>query len=124
MRTLFLTAIASASLMTSAACKQTKTEGEQTQVDKANEDLAAARTKYIAAAKERLAMIDAKIDELGKRADAASSEAAEKLRARRDQLATKLDAMGKQAASGWASFKQDVERGVDSIEKDIDNALK
>lgn len=122
MRTLFLAAIASGFLMTSAACK--KTETEQVQVDKASEDLADARAKYVAAAKERLAKIDAKIDELGKRADAASAKAVAELRVRRDQLATKLDATGKQAASGWASFKQDVERGVDSIEKDIDNALR
>jgi uncharacterized protein involved in exopolysaccharide biosynthesis len=122
MRTLFLTAILSASLMATAACK--KTETEQAQVNEANVDLADARAKYIAAAKERLAKIDAKLDELGKRADAASAETVAKLRARRNQLATKLDTMGTQATSGWARFKQDVENGVDAIEKDIDNALK
>jgi len=122
MRTLLLTAIASASLMASAACK--KTETEQALVDEGTADLSDARAKYIAAAKERLAKIDAKIAELGKRADAASAKAVTELRARRDQLATKLDLMGKQAASGWARFKQDVEHGVDAIEKDIDNALQ
>lgn len=109
----------------SAACKKAeKTGAEPTEVDKANAELADARAKYIAAAKERLAKIDARIDALGKRADAESAELAAKLRARRDQLAARLDTMADQAASGWATFKQGVERGVDSIEKDLDNALK
>ena len=127
MRTLFLSVIASATLMTSAACKKTETEttGTQTtELDKANAALIDARTKYVAAAKERLTKIDARIDELGKRADAESQATVAKLRARREQIAARIDTIAHQAAAGWTDLKQAVDDGVDSIQKDVDAALR
>jgi hypothetical protein len=127
MKTMFLAVIASATLMTSAACKKTETETtgmQQTELDKANADLADARVKYMAAAKERLTKIDARIDELGKRADAESRTTVTKLRAHRDQVAARLDTSAHQAAAGWSDFKRTVDDGVDSIEKEVDTALR
>lgn len=126
MRTImFLAVIASATLMTSAACKKTETTGtQQTDLDKANPELVDARAKYLAAAKERLARIDARIDGLGKRADAESRATVAKLRARREQVAAGLETTAHQAATGWAGFKKAVDDGVDAIEKDVDTALR
>jgi hypothetical protein len=124
---MFLAVIASTTLMTSMACKKTENEAtgtQQTELDKANAALVDARVKYMAAAKERLTKIDARIDELGKRADAESKATAARLRARREQIAARLDTIARQAATGWADLKQAVDDGVDSIEKDVDTALK
>lgn len=126
MKTMFLAVIASATL-TSAACKKTETQTTgtpQTEVDKANADLVDARARYVAAVKERLTMIDARIDELGKRADAESKATVARLRARREQVAAKLDTIAHQVATGWADLKQVVDDGVDSIAKDVDTALR
>lgn len=127
MRTMVLALLASANLMTSAACKKTETQTTgtpPTEVDKANADLVDARVKYVAAAKERLRKIDARIDELGTRADAESRATVARLRARREQVAAKLDSIAHQAATGWADLKQAVDDGVDSIAKDVDTALR
>lgn len=127
MRTMFLSVIASATLMTSAACKKTGTETtgtQQTELDKANAALVDARAKYVVAAKERLTKIDARIDELGKRADAESQATVAKLRARREQVAARIDTIAHQAATGWTDLKQAVDDGVDSIQKDVDAALR
>lgn len=127
MRTTFFAWIASATLMTSAACKKTETQitgTSQTDVEKANADLVDARARYVAAVKERLTKIDARIDELGKRADAESKATVARLRAGREQIAAKLDTIAHQAATGWADLKQAVDDGVDSIAKDVDTALR
>ena len=125
MRTLFLSAIASATLMISADCKKTETTGtQQTELDKANAAAVDARAKYVAAAKDRLTNIDARIDELAKRADAESQATVAKLRARREQVAARIDTIAHQATAGWTDLKQVVDDGVDSIQKDVDAALR
>jgi len=127
MKTMVWMALASATLMMGAACKKTDSAPQgspPTEIDKGNADLVDARARYTTAAKERLARIDARIDDLSQRADAESKEAVAKLRARRDQVAASLDALSHQAASGWETLKQDVDHGVDAIEKDVNTALK
>jgi len=122
--TMFHAAI-SLTLLGSVACKPSDTHRDHpTEVDKGNEDLAEARAHYVAATKERLVQIDAKIDELGARADADSKDAVAKLRIRLDELAAKLDALSHQAADGWKTFKQEVEQGADAIERDVRTAMK
>jgi hypothetical protein len=120
MRAIFRAAIISTALFSTTACN-TKPSSD---VDQANAELADARAKYVAATKARLATIDAQLDELGKRADAKSKDVAAALRVRRDQLAAKLDEVGRRAASGWTDLEKDVDEGVDSIAKDLADAMK
>jgi hypothetical protein len=47
-----------------------------------------------------------------------------KLRARREQVAARIDTITHQAATGWTDLKQAVDDGVDSIQKDVDAALR
>lgn len=99
-----------------------KATDEPSQLDKAHSDVTDARDRYIAVAKQRLAKLDAQIDDLAKRADSSSTAAA--LRARRDQLASKLDEMSRDPGATWERFKHDLDGAADSIEKDVERATK
>jgi len=133
MRTLLWTSLVGLALVTGACKKKqdnmpempdmTKTV-EPTQVDKGNADLVAARDHYALAARERLAKIDLQLQDLEQRTDAKSKETAATLRVRRVELATRLDAAKDRAAGDWDRFKQDVDQGLDTVEKDLHDALK
>jgi septal ring factor EnvC (AmiA/AmiB activator) len=97
---------------------------EQRELSKAEGELAKARANYIVTTRERLAKIDARINDLELRADAKAKDAAVGLRARRDMLAAQLDqASNRIDASDWDDFRGDLEDTFKQIEKDVDRAF-
>lgn len=96
---------------------------QQHELSAAQGDFAQARERYSVAAKQRLADIDAKLQQLEMKADASAKGAAAKLRVQRDALATKLSAVGNEAQSNWDTFKKDVDDGFDRLESDVKDAL-
>lgn len=108
-----------------AGCNQTEPAPagkvqEHQELDRARSDLDDARDQYIAAARRRLAALDAKIHDLAMRAD--KSDTAAKLRARRDDLAKRIDSLKHE--EGWQRLKQDLDAQADAIRKDIDDATR
>lgn len=96
---------------------------EQRELAEAQGNLAKARANYITTTRERLARIDAKINELEARGEMKSKDAAITLRARRDALAGKLDQAGSRVDAEWDEFKSDLDDTFSKIEKDVDGAL-
>ena len=101
------------------------------QLDKAEGDLAAAKSdlvaakdKYAVTARDRFAKIDIRIHELEARTDAKSKETVATLRTRRAELAARLDDLKHRAAADWENFTKDVDKGLDTVEKDLSDALK
>jgi hypothetical protein len=87
-------------------------------------DLAAARDRYVTSARERLAQVDAKINELSAKADAKSRETAASLKVRRDEIAHEIDVSKDHASKDWDSFKKSVDDSFDKLENDVNDALK
>jgi hypothetical protein len=133
MRKIFWCSIVTATFLVSAGCKKTESRDKASESvkaaaedvkDLAETELAAARTLFEATAKDRYAKLEARIAELDAKADAKSKETAAALRARRDQLKTDLNKIGTQSSSVWNNFKNNVNSTFDTLEKDVDNALK
>ena len=98
----------------------TKKQGE---LSAAETEFAQARERYTVAAKQRLANLDAKIQEIEHKPGAQAKDAAAQLRPQRDEIARKLDAIGSQAQAGWDAFKKDVDDELDKLEKAVNDAL-
>jgi septal ring factor EnvC (AmiA/AmiB activator) len=96
---------------------------EQRELAEAQGELAKARANYVVTARERLARIDAKINDLERRADAKSKDAAITLRARRDALASKLDSAASRVDDEWTEFRSDLDGTFKQIENDIEKSL-
>lgn len=98
----------------------TKQQGE---LSAAETEFAQARERYTVAAKQRLANLDAKIQQIEHKPGAQAKDAAAQLRPQRDEIARKLDAVGSQAQAGWDAFKKDVDDELDKLEKGVHDAL-
>jgi septal ring factor EnvC (AmiA/AmiB activator) len=97
---------------------------EQRELAKAEGELAQARANYIVTTRERLARMDARINDLELRSDLKAKDAAVGLRARRDMLATKLDAASNRIdAADWDDLRGDLDDTFKQIEKDIERAF-
>ena len=86
-------------------------------------ELAQARANYAVTTRERLAKLDARINELEARGNAVARDAAIALRARRDALAAKLDTAASRLDEEWTEFRDDMEATFKKIEMDLDDAL-
>lgn len=106
------------------ASDRTDLTKHETDLDRANADLTRSKDEYVAAGRERLARIDARINELSARTDAKAHEEAQDLKIRRDELARRLDNASARARTDWDAFKKDVNDGFDKLESDVDDALK
>jgi len=133
MRNILWCSIVTATFFVGAGCKKTESRDKTSEsVKKAAEDvkdlaeteLAAARTLFETTAKERYAKLETRIVELEAKADAKSKETAAALRARREQLKTDLNKIGTQSSVAWSNFKNNVNATFDTLEKDVDEALK
>lgn len=96
---------------------------ERGELQQAQGELATAQVNYVAAVRERLARLDAKINDLSAKPDAKSKDAAIALRARRDALAVKLETAPSVTAAQWDDWRKDVDQTFGQIEKDADDAL-
>jgi septal ring factor EnvC (AmiA/AmiB activator) len=97
---------------------------EQRELSKAEGELTKARSNYIVTMRERLAKIDARINDLEMRSDLKAKDAAVGLRARRDMLATRLDqAANRIDTSDWDEFRGELDSTFKQIETDIDRAF-
>jgi small-conductance mechanosensitive channel len=96
---------------------------EQRDVGGAKADLAQARERYSVAAKQRLANIDTKLQQIESKGDASAKDTAAKLRARREEIASRLNQVGTQAEASWDTYKKDVDDSFDKLDKDVDSAL-
>lgn len=101
------------------ADKERSLDDSRRQLGSAQGTLTDARTAYSAAAKQRLAKLDAALAGLATRKDAASKDAATGLVARRDSLAAKLALMPAGADVGLAAYMKDVDATFDAIERDL-----
>jgi chromosome segregation ATPase len=97
---------------------------QQGELGAAQSDLAQARERYSVAAKQRLANVDAKIQQLELRSDATARDTAAKLRVRRDEIANRLNAAGGQVQADWDAYKKAIDDTFDKLDKDVDKALK
>jgi hypothetical protein len=119
MKTVMLLLIAA---LGSSACRDranTEYDVTVTKTVEHDDDFVQTRTTYETSARERLNRLNARIDELGQRADARAQDAAARLRVERDALASKLDRASQQAEAGWDAFESDVSRSFDKLESDI-----
>ena len=87
-------------------------------------DLEAERSALAKSIEERTAKLDARIDELEKRGDEKSKEAAATLRAKRDQARAKLNELGNRTQENWQAFKRDVGDAWDQLERDVSEATR
>ena len=87
-------------------------------------DLEAERSARSKSIEERTARLDARIDELEKRGDEKSKEAAATLRAKRDQARAKLSELGTRTQENWQAFKRDVQDSWDALERDVTEATR
>lgn len=90
----------------------------------ADDDFIQTRMNYQTTVRERLNRLDAKLDQLEDRVDAASRDAAARLRATWDQLASRINTIGEQAETGWDRFQSEMSRTFDQLEREVDDALK
>jgi uncharacterized phage infection (PIP) family protein YhgE len=104
--------------------KQKEMMKQQRELTEAQGNLAKARVNYVTAARERLAKLDAKIDELEARGDAKSKDAAITLRARRNALAAELDTAGSRIDAEWDKFRSDLDDTFQKAEKEVKEALE
>ena len=93
---------------------------QQREVDNARGNLTQAREQYSMHLRDRLAKIDAKIQEDAQSSDAKLRDKAAAAKPRRDELARKVDDARTQSADQWDSFKKGVDDSFDSLEKDLD----
>ena len=87
-------------------------------------DLEAERSALSKSIEERTAKLDARIDELEKRGDEKSKDAAATLRAKRDQARAKLNELGTRTQENWQAFKRDVGDAWDQLERDVSEATR
>lgn len=87
-------------------------------------DLEAERSALSKDVEERAARLDARIDELEKRGDEKSKEAAATLRAKRDQARAKMSELGTRTQENWQAFKRDVSDAWDRLEADVTEATR
>ncbi|MBA3541768.1 MAG: hypothetical protein H0T79_19295 [Deltaproteobacteria bacterium] len=106
------------------ADKQIDVAVQQGEKGMAEAELVAARTAYATTTKDRMTKFEARIAELDKKADAKSKETAAALHVRHATLKTKLDGLQTQASATWNNFTKDVDSSFDSLEKDLNDALK
>ena len=71
----------------------------------------------------RLAKLDAKLTELGAKADAKSKQLATDLRIKRDAVAAKVKALGTTAEVDFGKFTDDLDDSFDAVEHDVFDAL-
>jgi hypothetical protein len=87
-------------------------------------DLETERSALSKSVEERTARLDARIDELEKRGDEKSKEAAATLRAKRDQARAKMNELGTRTQENWQAFKRDVSDAWDQLERDVNEATR
>ncbi len=97
---------------------------DQAKLDSAKADWEKAAADYGTAVHARLEKLDAKLNVLAAKADAKSREAEQKIKERRDVLASKLDGLATQGTEHWDAFKKDVDSSFDSLEHDLNAAIK
>ena len=103
---------------------------ERKDVTEANRDLAQAKTElsaerdeFVRINREKLASIDARINELEAKGTAKSKQAAADLKVRRNELSAKIDRAQERTSANWAEFKSDVDRTYEQLKADIDAAF-
>jgi hypothetical protein len=116
------TILAISLLVTAGACKKSAdTDRHDTAV---KQDLTQTRADFEKATADRIAALNAKIDELEKRGDDKAHATAAALRTRRDEAQARLSTFKESAGTTWDQFKADASRSWEQLEKDTDAALK
>ena len=87
-------------------------------------DLDAERTALTRSVDERAMRLDARIDELERKGDEKSKQAAATLRAKRDQARAMLSELGMRTEENWQTFKRDVSDAWDALERDVNEATR
>jgi len=93
------------------------------ELERAKAELAAARDEFMRVSREKLARMDAQIQQLETKADAKSKKVAADLRVRRNQLAAKIDRASDRTAENWNEFKADVDKNFEEIQNELDKAF-
>ena len=122
---------------------------QQGELNAAETNLAQARDRFVTAAKDRLAQLDQKIQDLSARTDAKAKEVAATAKIKRDEIAQKIEnakmlgttdpavrhdtgtkydpATGHTTVNddkSFKDFKKDLDDSFDKVEKDVNDALK
>ena len=90
----------------------------------AHDDFETTRNTYAQHINDRLDKLDARIHELAARGTEKAREAADELRAERERLRPQLDEMRVHAKAGWDAFEAGVTKGVDDLQRKIEDAFK
>jgi hypothetical protein len=91
-------------------------------IEKVGDRLGDTKAEFVASGKQRLAEIDAKLEQLETDASAKGLEKREDLRREKAELTTELDAIEKQSEDTWANSKQRFADGLGKLEKKIEHA--
>jgi type IV secretory pathway VirB10-like protein len=86
-------------------------------------EYARVRTQYETTSRERLAKLDARINELEQSASESAHQTAQELRKDRDELAMRIDQIREQAKPAWDDFQAKVDDGFQRLEKRLDDAV-
>ena len=81
------------------------------------------RSNFETTTRERLAKLDARIQELEQSASESAHQTAQELRKDRDELAMRLGTIRDQAKPKWDEFQSNVEDSFQRLEKRIDDAV-
>ena len=90
-------------------------------VAEAKNDLADARDAWVRDNRDRLAKLDAKIDQLEAKGDAESKKQAARLRAERDSIKGDVDKAEDRANTNWEQFKSGVDKRWENLKADLDD---
>jgi DNA repair exonuclease SbcCD ATPase subunit len=91
-------------------------------VERAGDRLGDTKAEFVATAKQRLAQIDGKLDQLETDASAEGQEKREELRQEKAELTAELDRIENASEDTWASSKQRFADGLGKLEKKIERA--
>ena len=81
------------------------------------------RSNFETTSRERLAKLDARIQELEQSASESAHQTAQELRKDRDELAIRLDSIRQQAKPKWDEFQSSVEDSFQRLENRLDEAV-
>ncbi|HUS27985.1 MAG TPA: hypothetical protein VMZ53_05735 [Kofleriaceae bacterium] len=81
------------------------------------------RSSFETSSRERLAKLDARINELEQSASESAHQTAAELRKDREELAVRLESAREQAKPAWDEFQSNVEDSFQRLEKRLDDAV-
>jgi BMFP domain-containing protein YqiC len=81
------------------------------------------RSRFEQTSRDRMAKLDARIQELEQSASESAHMTAQELRRDRDELAMRIEQVRDQTKPAWDEFQADVEQSFQRLEKRLDDAV-